>query len=104
MFKSFQSRFVKATGLAALSLSLGACGASPEAVCDNEQAMYAAAAAKAGLSGEAAQAVTSRFDRHSCLFTWKMKHETLGVFQYRSLSNCMASAATLDDATKCSVK
>ena len=103
MFNSLRSSLVKVS-LGVLLLSLGACGASPEDVCDHMQTLVAAAAAQAGLGGEAAKAVTSQFDHHSCVFTWKQRHERFGVFKYRSLSNCVVSAATLDDTTKCTDK
>lgn len=72
-------------------LMLPGCGASPQDICAHKKEVVE----KEVGEGAAREAVDG------CEFTWKMRKETKGVFQYKKLADCVMDADDVDALSKC---
>ena len=81
----------KLVGLVALGLVASGCAAEPREVCDHMGEVV-----RKDLGAPAADEVTD-----GCEFTWRMRKETKGVFQYKQMADCVMDADSADALEKC---
>jgi hypothetical protein len=74
-----------------LSVLVAGCGAEPAEVCKHVEEIVTkeagAEAAKEAVDG--------------CEFTWQMRKDTKGIFQYKESADCVMDAQNLDQLAKC---
>jgi hypothetical protein len=67
------------------------CGAEPAEVCKHVEEVVTKEAGP--------EAAKEAID--GCEFTWQMRKDTKGIFQYKELSDCVMEAQTLDALANC---
>ena len=74
-----------------LGVLVAGCGAEPAEVCKHVEEVVTkeagAEVAKEAIDG--------------CEFTWQMRKDTKGIFQYKELADCVMDAENLDALSKC---
>lgn len=75
-----------------VGLSLSACGASPEAVCDHIIELT---------KKEAGEEAAKALDRAECIKSGERQKEMKGMMKYRTEANCAMDAQKLEDLGKC---
>ena len=83
-----KTRISKGILVAAL---LAGCGAAPEDVCSHIEEIVT----KEAGAGAAKEAVDG------CEFTWSMRKDTKGVFQYKELADCVTDSESLEQLAQC---
>lgn len=81
----------KLVGLAAVGLLASGCAAEPGEVCDHMGEVV-----RKDLGSSAATDLTD-----GCEFTWQMRKETKGLFQYKEMADCVMDADTAEALGKC---
>jgi hypothetical protein len=78
--------------LSGIGLFTPACGASPDQVCDHMIGL---------MKKEVGEEAVKGFPKEECVKEAEREKENKGLVKWRSQSNCVMDATTLEAATKC---
>jgi hypothetical protein len=73
------------------ALTLAGCAASPEEVCEHIEDVVAEEVGR--------EAATDAID--GCTFTWQMRRDTKGLFDYKELADCVMESDDLETLAEC---